>query len=79
MTTMLIESYLDQVTWHAQARGVDLRRAFLAAGVADSTFYRATRGTTELQLDTAIRVMRTIERLSKGRRNSTPPGRRRAC
>jgi hypothetical protein len=65
--TMQIISYLEQVEAQASRRHVDLRRAFLAASVASSTFYRATRGTTELQRTTAIRVMKSIGKLSSKR------------
>lgn len=51
----VIVSYFEQLSTLANAAGIDLKRAFTAAGVPDSTYYRARAG-QDLQARTAQRV-----------------------
>jgi len=68
--TNKVVSYLDQLSGFAGKLGVDLRHAFLAARINPSTYYRATKGTTELRFRTALRVGKSIDHLFKSRRRS---------
>ena len=53
---MGITEYFSQLDKLAAHFGVDLKAAFEAAGVPDSTYYRAKNGTNALRYDTATRV-----------------------
>jgi len=53
---MMIKSYLFQLSQQAGQIGIDLKDAFIAAGVADSTFYRARSGSYDLSYGTAAKV-----------------------
>jgi hypothetical protein len=55
----MIVTYFDQLRLMAHDRKVPLRRAFIAAGVADTTRLRALKG-TDLHIDTAKRVAHAI-------------------
>lgn len=46
----------------ADEHGVDLLEACVAAGVADSTFYRWRAGSSEPSLETALKVQASILR-----------------
>jgi hypothetical protein len=50
-----LTSYLEQLHALAILAGADLLKAFLAAGLPSSTYYRAING-TELRYDTATKV-----------------------
>lgn len=56
-----INGYLEQLEMQAAAAQLPLKRAFMLAGVPDSTFYRAING-QNLRLDTAQRVAGAIEK-----------------
>lgn len=58
---MAITTYLSQLQAQADKAGVSLKEAFEAAGIPDSTYYRAINGTTELRLDTAMKVWQILE------------------
>jgi hypothetical protein len=51
-----IANYLAQLEALADAKAIDLRDAFAAAGVPSSTYYRAKRETTQLSYGTAVKV-----------------------
>lgn len=54
-----MRTYLHQLQALAAEEGVDLKESFLAAGVPDSTYYRAING-AELKFATAERVETAI-------------------
>lgn len=60
----MLLSYMDQLAAVANRKGVKLLDAFLAAGVADSTFYRCKAGRNELRLQTAQKVLQHIDHLA---------------
>lgn len=49
---------------------VNLKQAFLSAGVRDSTYYRAKMG-KELRYQTALKVQEQIEKLSTLQKRNT--------
>lgn len=49
---------------------VNLKEAFLSAGVRDSTYYRAKMG-KELRYQTALKVQQQIEKLSTLQKRNT--------
>lgn len=57
----MIVSYFSQLATLADARGIDLKQAFLEAGVPDSTYYRARAG-LDLHARTAQRVASWLAR-----------------
>lgn len=59
-----IQSYIDQLETLALAVELPLKRAFMLAGVPDSTFYRVLHG-QDLRLDTAQKIARAIEKWSQ--------------
>lgn len=56
----ILHSYIDQLEELALRVELPLKRAFMLAGVPDSTFYRALHG-QDLRLDTARKVAAAIE------------------
>lgn len=54
-----MRTYLQQLQSLAAENGTDLKECFLAAGVPDSTYYRAING-AELKFATAKRVEAAI-------------------
>jgi predicted transcriptional regulator len=54
-----MRTYLHQLQALAADKGTDLKECFLAAGVPDSTYYRAMNG-AELKFVTACRVEEAI-------------------
>lgn len=58
---MQIQSYIDQLEDLAMAADLPLKRAFMLAGVPDSTFYRVLHG-QDLRLDTAQKIAGAIEK-----------------
>jgi hypothetical protein len=52
----MINSYLIQLIEQAAHANVNLKDAFIHAGVADSTFYRAQSGSYDLSHSTAAKV-----------------------
>lgn len=60
---MQITSYFDQLKAAAEKAGVDLREAFIAAGLNTSAFYRARDGAS-MGLSVAKRAMDGILALS---------------
>lgn len=57
----MIITYFEQLATLADARGIDLKLAFMEAGVPDSTYYRARAG-QDLQARTAQRVASRLAR-----------------
>jgi predicted transcriptional regulator len=55
-----MKSYLEILQEEAKQYGVVLLRAFQAASIPTSTYYRTVNGTTELRHETATRVMKAI-------------------
>lgn len=51
----MIITYFHQLATLADAKGLDLKQAFVEAGVPDSTYYRARAG-QDLHANTAKRV-----------------------
>ena len=49
---------------------VDLKQAFVSAGITDSTYYRAKMG-KDLRYNTALKVQQQIEKLSALQKRST--------
>ena len=49
---------------------VDLKQAFVSAGITDSTYYRANMG-KDLRYNTALKVQHQIEKLSALQKRST--------
>lgn len=60
---MQIHSYIDQLEDLSLEVGLTLKRAFMLAGVPDSTFYRVMHG-QDLRLDTAQKIALAIEKWS---------------
>jgi predicted transcriptional regulator len=60
-----MKSYLDSLKQIAEAHNVPLLRAFQAAGLPTSTYYRTINGATELRYDTADKVRKSIDELYK--------------
>lgn len=56
-----LQSYIDQLEALAMAADLPLKRAFMLAGVPDSTFYRVLHG-QDLRLDTAQKIAGAIEK-----------------
>ncbi len=56
-------TYMDTLIKKSTDANVNLKKAFVYAGVPDSTFYRAKLG-SELRHSTANRVEQAIEKLS---------------
>ncbi len=60
---MPMQSYLDILIQKSATANVPLKKAFVHAGVRDSTYYRAIHG-RNLRHETANRVEQSIEKLS---------------
>ena len=58
-----MEKYIDILESHAEWREINLKSAFLDAGVPTSTFYRSKLG-KELRYKTALKVLESIDKLS---------------
>lgn len=56
-------TYMNTLIEKSNEANVNLKRAFVYAGVPDSTFYRAKMG-TDLRHSTAVKVEKAIEKLS---------------
>tara|TARA_R110000823_G_scaffold4918_10_gene19651 strand:+ start:850 stop:1044 length:195 start_codon:yes stop_codon:yes gene_type:complete len=57
----MVQSYLVQLTAQAQRIGINLKDAFVNAGVADSTYYRAQSGSYDLSYSTAAKVTEWLD------------------
>jgi predicted transcriptional regulator len=69
MPLISMEKYMEILKHHADGRDVDLRLAFIEAGVPTSTFYRARVG-KELRYKTALKVLESIDKLSSLQENN---------
>jgi predicted transcriptional regulator len=58
-----MKSYLETLQSRADECGLTLLKAFKAADIPTSTYYRTKKGETELRHETAKRVMQAIEKL----------------
>jgi predicted transcriptional regulator len=58
-----MKSYLQILKEQADKCGLSLLKAFKAADIPTSTYYRTVKGETELRHETAARVMAAIEKL----------------
>lgn len=58
-----MKSYLQLIEEEAQRCGIDLLKAFKAADIPTSTYYRTIHGATELRHDTASKVMKAIAKV----------------
>ena len=66
----MVQSYLIQLTDQATRKGISLKDAFVNAGVADSTFYRARSGSYDLSYGTAAKVAMWMDEI--GQAPTTP-------
>ena len=55
-----MRTYLHQLQILAEEKNLDLKEAFLSAGISDSVYYRAING-AELKFSTAKRVEKSLE------------------
>lgn len=58
-----MKSYLQLIEEEAERCGIDLLKAFKAADIPTSTYYRTIHGATELRHDTASKVMKAIAKV----------------
>lgn len=56
-----MENYYKTLSDLATSKGVNLKQAFIKAGVRDSTYYRAKQG-RDLRYETAKQVFEIIEK-----------------
>lgn len=58
-----MKSYLELLQEMSDETGISLLKAFKAASVPTSTYYRTINGVTELRFDTARKAMKELEKL----------------
>lgn len=58
-----MKSYLELLQEMSEETGIPLLKAFKAASVPTSTYYRTINGVTELRFDTARKAMKELEKL----------------
>jgi len=58
-----MKSYLQIIEEEAERCGIELLKAFKAADIPTSTYYRTIHGATELRHDTAAKVMKAIAKV----------------
>lgn len=58
-----MKSYLHTLEEMSAETGISLLKAFKAASVPTSTYYRTINGVTELRFDTARKAMKELEKL----------------
>lgn len=58
-----MKSYLQIIQEEAEQYGITLLKAFKAADIPTSTYYRTINGATELRHETATRVMQAIAKV----------------
>ena len=58
-----MKSYLELLEEMSAETGISLLKAFKAASVPTSTYYRTINGVTELRFDTARKAMKELEKL----------------
>ena len=58
-----MKSYLELLEEMSAETGIELLKAFKAASIPTSTFYRTINGVTELRYETARKAMRELEKL----------------
>lgn len=58
-----MKSYLELLQEMSEETGISLLKAFKAASVPTSTYYRTINGVTELRFDTARKAMKELEKL----------------
>jgi predicted transcriptional regulator len=58
-----MKSYLELLEELSAETGIELLKAFKAASIPTSTFYRTINGVTELRYETARKAMRELEKL----------------
>lgn len=58
-----MKSYLQIIQEEAERCGIDLLKAFKAASIPTSTYYRTIHGATELRHETAAKVMKAIAKI----------------
>ena len=58
-----MKSYLHTLEEMSAETGIPLLKAFKAASVPTSTYYRTINGVTELRFDTARKAMKELEKL----------------
>lgn len=59
---LLMDSYFEHLKSLSEQRDIDLRTAFVLAGVPTSTFYRAQKR-NDMRFETALKVLDAIERI----------------
>lgn len=62
----MLKTYPEQLSELANQAGIELKDAFIVAGVPSSTYYRSVKGARHLQLETAQKVARAIQQLAHG-------------
>ena len=58
-----MKSYLKLLEEKSAESGIELLKAFKAASIPTSTFYRTVNGVTELRYETARKAMKELEKL----------------
>lgn len=58
-----MKSYLQIIEEEAERCGITLLKAFKAADIPTSTYYRTINGATELRHETATKVMKAIAKV----------------
>ena len=58
-----MKSYLQTLEELSAETGIELLKAFKAASIPTSTFYRTINGVTELRYETARKAMKELEKL----------------
>jgi predicted transcriptional regulator len=58
-----MKSYLQIIEEEAERCGISLLKAFKAADIPTSTYYRTIHGKTELRHETATKVMKAIAKV----------------
>jgi predicted transcriptional regulator len=58
-----MKSYLELLEEMSAETGISLLKAFKAASVPTSTYYRTINGVTELRYETARKAMKELEKL----------------
>lgn len=66
----MLTNYLEQLTKLAEANNVNLKQAFVSAGVPDSTYYRALNG-CDLRFCTAEKIASYLGQQSGGASEGT--------
>lgn len=61
----MLHTYPEQLSELAESAAVDLKDAFVTAGIPSSTYYRSLKGQRRMTFDTASKVARAIQKLAE--------------